>query len=378
MVATYIKKLNFILLLLLVTSCVREESFNLNKEFFPNPENIQIYDIPEGQISEVELTKTATFGSTDSVFFSYIFDLEVDDQERVYLKNEAIQVFSRSGSYLRQIGRKGSGPGDFQVIHNYEINGDQLYVLDAFSYRISVFDLNSFELISTIAIPNIEGYRTFGKFEVLQDGQLLLGYEDNSVTNSNGFIKNSTVVFHTLSSNGQISEELFRIKGPGQYRYNNESGRGGGFIPNSRSTLFGITSENEIVLVWTDDISVKYLNDQGTVTRGYHYPIDNPLVGEEYFRSVIEKTVGDELEQTMPAVKEMVVSSTDQLWLSTYTEDPGSLIWYILDKGDGDMVGKLKLPETLSIKAVEGEYVYAVNREYQEYVVDKYRYRIKK
>jgi hypothetical protein len=68
----------------------------------------------------------------------------VDDKENIYIseiKDKVIKVFGSDGKYIRTIGAKGSGPGEFQGIPNLVVTKDEkLLVLDQNSRRTSFFD----------------------------------------------------------------------------------------------------------------------------------------------------------------------------------------------------------------------------------------------
>jgi hypothetical protein len=68
----------------------------------------------------------------------------VDDKENIYfseIKDQIIKVFGSDGKYIRTIGAKGSGPGEFQAITYLTATKDEkLLVLDENSRRTSFFD----------------------------------------------------------------------------------------------------------------------------------------------------------------------------------------------------------------------------------------------
>ena len=68
-----------------------------------------------------------------------------DSKGRVYVSNEGrateIRVFSPGGKLLAQVGKPGSGPGEFRFIRGLRIGvADSLHVYDAGQSRITVFD----------------------------------------------------------------------------------------------------------------------------------------------------------------------------------------------------------------------------------------------
>jgi hypothetical protein len=50
-----------------------------------------------------------------------------------------IAVYDRNGRFLRTLGRRGDGPGEFRIVANFAFAGDQVHVLDYGAGKISVF-----------------------------------------------------------------------------------------------------------------------------------------------------------------------------------------------------------------------------------------------
>lgn len=55
--------------------------------------------------------------------------------------NSRVVKYSRDGKYLKEWGKKGMGPGEFNLPHSAVVHEGRLYVADRENYRIQVFDL---------------------------------------------------------------------------------------------------------------------------------------------------------------------------------------------------------------------------------------------
>jgi hypothetical protein len=82
----------------------------------------------------------------EEYMFQEIRAIEVDDAERIYIsdwKESHIKIFDKNGVYLKTVGRRGQGPGEFQKINRLQIiNHNQLSVFDGNLKRLSVFSLD--------------------------------------------------------------------------------------------------------------------------------------------------------------------------------------------------------------------------------------------
>lgn len=78
----------------------------------------------------------------DSLYFSRPVAI-VYDENNVFVVDSAdaeIKVFSKSGAFLYSLGRKGQGPGEFQMPSDMDILGDKVFVADGANQRVQVLD----------------------------------------------------------------------------------------------------------------------------------------------------------------------------------------------------------------------------------------------
>jgi len=111
------------------------------------------------QIRE-ELSIGVSEGDTEYIF-SRISAVAVDDREKIYVLdyNEAeLKVFDRDGKYLKTIGRRGQGPGEFSSPFSMGITAENtIMVHDLMNRRINYFSfegkfINSFSTADTVMV----------------------------------------------------------------------------------------------------------------------------------------------------------------------------------------------------------------------------------
>ena len=116
-----------------------------------------------GSDPKVSLELVRTIGDVDSddenLAFNSPADLAVDAAGNIYIadsRNQRIQMFDPEGRYLRTIGRKGQGPGEFMATRSIDFDGEgRLHVLDNWQRRIQVFTPKG-EVLKTIPVSNLD------------------------------------------------------------------------------------------------------------------------------------------------------------------------------------------------------------------------------
>lgn len=110
---------------------------------------------PVAQIADTEILQVMR---TDEVF--------VRPDGQVYILNFSdarIQHYDAGGKLVRNIGRKGKGPGEFTFPSYVNLTGDRLYVWDELTNLISEFDLDG-QFLRQVRVPSrgISLFRTTG------------------------------------------------------------------------------------------------------------------------------------------------------------------------------------------------------------------------
>ena len=96
----------------------------------------------------------------EEYMFSRILDIDVDGDGRIYVAEGAyahIRIFDESGKYLKSLGRKGQGPGEFQMpIYVQVTPQNEIMVHDYMAFRLSFFSMdgNYLRQISTAVTGN--------------------------------------------------------------------------------------------------------------------------------------------------------------------------------------------------------------------------------
>jgi len=94
--------------------------------------------------------------------FSDIYDFDVDPSGNIYIldmRAAEIRAFDKEGRFLRSFGKRGQGPGEFQIPVYMEISRDgQLLCFDATAFRMTYFSLTG-EFVKQKVYPMVRGFR---------------------------------------------------------------------------------------------------------------------------------------------------------------------------------------------------------------------------
>jgi hypothetical protein len=109
----------------------------------------------------------------ESTGLTRIFGLAVDRRERMYVldaTDQVVRVYERDGTPAGALGRRGSGPGEFEHALRLMLRGDSVWVLEPSSGRATVFATGTGAFRTTRVLPRV---RTPGRvFDVLRGGFL--------------------------------------------------------------------------------------------------------------------------------------------------------------------------------------------------------------
>ena len=120
---------------------------------------------------DLELVQDLSIGNEldENYLFYKVRDIGVDTRDKIYVLdagNRRIQVFNKSGKYVKTIGQRGQGPGEFENPVNLFIDKeDNLYVLD--NRTITVFDDRG------TYINTIQTEIQISEFSVASDGTII-------------------------------------------------------------------------------------------------------------------------------------------------------------------------------------------------------------
>ena len=298
-----------------------------------------------------------------------------------------VRFYDARGKYIRSLGRRGNGPGEFREISNIFVgNGDSLIVLDASRSIISVFDSRD------------SLRRTFPLSAEARDGSSH-GLQHNGAL---GFLRNYGALKRRETREvGVFNDSVFLISQESGEEKTDTLARMGGYYTivtaNTRAQRGGLGEP----LLSVGDSSIVGAFSGEFVLRAFHGVQQRPLLVRvnwprepiteaaiNSFKSLTLMRNGERVELPfdspaseplplhLPPLGGLIIDRSGRIWVKLRNYTPTLDAHYIIFSYGGRPVGRIMLPGALSLSDVGADYVLGIftNHEGVE-TVRRYRYR---
>jgi hypothetical protein len=373
--------------LLFWTGCSKQQTLDL-PEYLIELEDLTIYPANTEPESSIQLVREVIFSDTDEVILGRTAGIVVDDYGRVYVGDQhanTVHVFDSDGTYLRQIGRQGEGPGEFLNIWDTQIGDKFLHVQCNLQGVVHAYSLDNYELSHTTSL-------LFGPDQIDE----LSGWSPNIA-----FIKNDETylvqfyrpIFEVSDDNR--SQKLYTVSNEGDLNSDLllEMHWGGEYltdiniptvlvVPYGRTTLLAV-SEESFYTLWTEDLLVKKYDNHGNYISAFYHPVQK----NELMRSdVIEQiSISNDqqrhlfrnstLPRTWPAVQHFLMDDQQRFWISTIINDQNKYEWWVL-KENGELIDRFIWPREKEIQFVKNGKIYVLENDQETGLDQIVRYRV--
>lgn len=166
-----------------------------------------------GQVPEWTLERGVTIGSVDDPVYglSRVGGV-LADADRVFVlqpQDGKVRVFSRAGEFVRDLGRRGEGPGELMRPNRMGWHGSRLWVTEAMSGRLTFFDVATGEAETIQYRANVPGsLHRWMPFAVLANGRIVASPEIS--TGPEGLMAASEVPLIVTEPDGTLRDTLAR------------------------------------------------------------------------------------------------------------------------------------------------------------------------
>lgn len=306
---------------------------------------------------------------------------------------QQVKLFGPGGEHLASLGRRGGGPGEFQLPMWVGSHADSILVWDAMLERLTVFAVTG-KLARTTQFPSVGGSfpSVVGTYP---DGSLLLesGTDEAAAAREQGAWRGTTRLVRA-STDGRLLGTVATV--PSQERYSYRGGDGAGQVvedlPFGRRTVMAL-SPRGIVLGTGEEYRIQLIDTAGRPhdllrAEWTPRPVSATDVDEYWARMVTiggRANAGEAQAQrsrvpyprTLPPYDALLVDAAGALWIKdaqppTGWDDPD--LWRVYS-ADGAPLASIQLPPRVRPQAIGQEWILCIALDSaQREVVRLYRY----
>lgn len=321
-------------------------------------------------ITDEEASASGTFHFSRDHFHHMAFGPDGD----MFVTNRGeytILHFDGEGDFLGFIGRKGEGPGEFQIWPTFDnLSPDTLYALDYRSMQISQFVRreSGWMYEDGFVLDQKQNFDPRGIYQVGHE-ELVIEYVPN-IQHLMNYSDEDTLFTRTvdvMSTSGEMERDNW-LDIPADERSIYTSDTGAGIIyplPYGSASILDIGPNNRLYHLWTCNFRIDVYNTGNPKVGRISHPSFHPVVSKEIRQSEIDNYSGarfgseqeqrqmlqflfDQIPTTAPSLKDMHVDrDTGHIIVRRHLpgDDPN---WMLLDK-EGKRVGVFSLEENLEV-----------------------------
>ena len=361
-----------LVLILMVVACSSEPEIELPEEVAAM-ENVAVFPADSEPEMELSLTPETSFGDTDELFLGGWLSAKVDDNGRVFLadmQETQLHMYNPDGSYNRQIGREGEGPGEYRQIGTLRTDEQFLHLMDRRLNRITRYDLETFEVVgeTLLSIEQTEGenyrypqdyYLTGGEEYLMIVGSAFSAGVTDDSGRSIGGVKlgwsGDSLSTETLFS-FDASEALVHREGGSMMVMN---------VPYKRSSVLSYHN-NQLIHGWSEHFLFSVYDENGEYQRAIYYPyqklaLDRDVIlnmyddRDEQWFSMVQN---DDMPDRWPSWNTFTTDDESRIWIERIVDDSDDTVLHVLSN-TGELLGTAPWHRNNRIQDIKNGYLYS-------------------
>lgn len=315
------------------------------------------------------------------------------DDGRIAVVNagsQRVRIFAPGGEWLRDLGREGRGPGEFEMPAWTGVHGDTVMVWDLLARRLSRFAPDG-RFAGSATVPDGVGHfpRMVGQYS---DGSILLAADGATAGGKLGAVRDSMALLR-VSPQGALLDTLAVVPASEQFASVSSDGRRFKVedLPFGRRTVMAL-HEDVLYFGTGDDAGVRTMAADGTVRSLLSVPGAPARIGasdvDEYWAKLVttgrsadagdrQPTAGIPYPEQLPPHGPLHVDALGRVWvaesrLPRQWDEPAS--WWVFSP-DGELLASIDLPPRSLVLQVGGDWILLREMdEDQREVVSLYRF----
>lgn len=330
---------------------------------------------PEWQRREATLKPLLVAVSAPEAEFTQITSLDVDSRGNIYVADwlrAHVSVLSPRGDLLRNIGRKGAGPGEFQSLRVVQIlPEDSLLTYDPSLGRVTVFEPGTFATKYSFNFPAATRRVPFDVHRSPNNRLYLARFRRGYPSGADpATYRNRKDVVAAYRVDGTLVRDSMLVFPSKEFlvtRYRGEFS----ITPHpfGEEGFWAVPSSGRVYVATSHDLLIRSYDTAGGVRDSFRVAFDPPRLTKEEMR----KTLSDWSPQTWdkfgavllerapsrwPAVRGMLVDEAGRLWLRP--GGPASTTRWVAYSNLGVFVTSAVFPADFELRLIRGNRAYGV------------------
>jgi len=264
----------------------------------------------------------------EEYMFSQIRSIAVDNVGRIYVldaRESQVEVFDQNGTYIRSIGKRGQGPGEFTRPLSISITGQNDLVVDDIPSRLALFSLEG-EFKKNINTAKIGLLRIEIDSEMNMVGIAIVREEENPRYELKKFDSELNYL-HSLGSSPLPSAA--------------------GFNPFSGTLLCQIDNNDQVVCGYPEDYEIEIFDKEGKLRKKIIKEYDPIEITKEEIEEVTEGMPPD-IKLSIPkyhsAYRWISIDDEDRIYVMTWERaSEGEGYYYDVFDPEGKYIAKVPL-----------------------------------
>lgn len=357
----------YLLLLFLISCSEKKDEIGTDSD-----ELTPMYEISFTEYASIENIDFSEQEKASHIHF--MGKIDVDKWGRLYVadgglmrESQSIRVFNERGKHVMDLGRRGSGPGEFRNLSQVHIRSDRMMTYDEMQNQLNIYSLNEpgseveVEFSNSIKlnprnwnhIDDLKATQPI-EFYLRESGYILVGFRE--LSRSSDPDRKRMIHYFLMDMEGQLlPEKIFKREDVGFF---DGTGVPGPQLittwnfPFTRSSLFAVSGNENMFSAWTDDFLINVFDPEGNHLRTIEFPFEkskldrNEIVQHYNNHSnprVASIVRSESFPGTWPALHQMIVDDENRLWVATITDDSEFYEWWVLDEY-GKLLAKFNWP----------------------------------
>lgn len=378
-----------LLIIAVVLGCTSREADQI-PEAYRHLENLTVFPAGKEAPYQINLEREQSFGDTDETLIGRMGDIAVDERGRVYitdLQANTIHIYEPDGTHLQNIGREGSGPGEFRMIGAVELTDHLLLALGYDQFKISKYDLKTFEFVRDIDISLDDAgeqqpswvdwmqdnglfYRPI-HFFVNSEGNYLLMFGDQTVGALDN-LEGRTWEISIFNPSGEkyLAHDVHSLRAD-MNAFTFDDGSRISKVP-FKPEAHLVSNGEQMVYGWGDDLLFKWYNTSGDYQQAFYYPRQNVSVKLDEIIAYYERDLANheelrdhflrrfrnsDLPEKWPSFHHLKIDDENRLWISTIVENVEIYEWWVV-KSTGELIARFEWQRDEPIEVVKNGYMY--------------------